>query len=229
MAIGRDSTVEGSFVSSGNLNRGIAYRLESKRSWPKDFHNRVYMEMSDERMDGLGLAWWGITSARLVDWQALRGASAVETYRNGIATLDELDAGYKALVRAHGDDGPMLETTSWKTLRWLFEAASRIKKLKVPSNVFSSKLCHFILPTAFVVVDRQVAPGLSLDYGEHWTTCKKAWNAADNKDELEGILAAAIREAPTNEISVHYPWSTKIVELCLIGSRRPNGKQRMGL
>jgi hypothetical protein len=114
-------------------------------------------------------------------------------------------------------DGPTealhLKTTSWTQLKALYSIAHAIKGVSSP--VFGSKLCHFLAPDAYIIIDRDVV-GLETDeYNDYWHYCHEQWKSASSKDELKSTLQAAM---PTEAV-LYFPWSTKITELCIIGRK----------
>ena len=87
----------------------------------------------------------------------------------------------------------------------------------VGSPVFASKLCHFILPSAFPVVDGEAVQGSAIPYVDYWERCRACWTGCREKRELR----AELRDRMSSEPIVSYPWSTKITELCWIGVAHP--------
>jgi hypothetical protein len=113
---------------------------------------------------------------------------------------------------------PTIETVPWPVLEPLFDRAVGLKPTKYPSLVFGSKLCHFILPAAFVVVDN-VLTGVPGSYAPHWLRHRELWLGCETREKLKTYLGDKIRKLSSCEPGDDYPWATKIVELCLIGSR----------
>lgn len=85
----------------------------------------------------------------------------------------------------------------------------------VESPVFASKLCHFLLPNIFPVIDHAVVD-VNGCYFDYWTYCSRQWQGCEEKALLIDIMKKAIGVS----VFAQYPFSTKIVELCLIGERQ---------
>lgn len=133
---------------------------------------------------------------------------------------------YQVITGAPGNQPSMdLATAEWSMLADLYETARLIKGVQSP--VFPSKLCHFILPNLYPVIDRAVI-GLDSSYQAYWRYCQHQWLSCTARNDLIDRLKKVIVEgtmprqgAPAGEVAAQYPWSTKITELCLIGSRVP--------
>jgi hypothetical protein len=111
-----------------------------------------------------------------------------------------------------------LQTACWEQIAPLFAIAHAIKD--VDSPVFGSKLCHFLLPDAFPVIDRS-AVGLGWrSYEEYWRYCHEQWVECSQKSDLTD----ALRREVGFELMPSYPFTTKLTELCLIGSRAASSR-----
>jgi hypothetical protein len=113
-------------------------------------------------------------------------------------------------IRSKCDDEPSITTLQWEDLDALFLLVAQIKPR---SAVFAGKLCHFIFPKVFIVMDNlgtQV-----LDYEFYWRGMKDEWVRFKEKDKAVKILRNAIKS--DKPLHVHYPVETKIMELSHIG------------
>ncbi len=92
----------------------------------------------------------------------------------------------------------------------------------VPSPVFTSKFCHFLLPKVFPVVDNEGSGNRWPRYEQYFTHVQAVWAGTpeDTRVELETAMAAAVTKggAPVNP---EFPMVNKIVELRLIGRQHP--------
>ena len=109
-----------------------------------------------------------------------------------------------------------IENAEWKDVSTLFDLTQRIKGSQSP--VFASKLCHFLFPSAFVVVDWTLTGCAGRPYGAFWAEAQHAWLrlSISHRRRLVEELRRAIRQPGSGR----YPWATKIVELCIIGARQ---------
>ncbi len=194
-----------------NLKVGISV-WRNKPRWDQDFHNSFYEKLYQNRAGGLNREWWDGIVDDLSNWKAIRPYPKEDIHKRGLDYLPNLQKEYLRVLDLSGIGEPNLEICSWETLRDLFGVAADIKETMPFSPVFASKLCHFIFPSAYPVVDRQVV-GLSGSYSKYWHYCQGQWSAGKIKYDLVEHLKFEIGA----EIFEHFPWSTKIVELCMIG------------
>jgi len=202
-------------LTAANLKAGIKVLKVSKPAWGNDFHDTLYIELKELKANGLDEQWWQKIVYKLWDWKAIRPLSRATILHEGLKSLPQLRAEYNAILKVTDKREPRLETVSWDILSGLYTVASSIKKTKYPSPVFGSKLCHFILPKVFPVIDREMV-GVSGEYREYWINCKEQWMTCTVKQELIMQLQRAMKVQATSD----YPWASKIVELCKIGAKR---------
>jgi hypothetical protein len=119
---------------------------------------------------------------------------------------------YQKLINKCQGKTPNITFLKWSDVEPLFLVAKEIKG--VPSPVFASKFCHFMLPGVYPIVDNEVLGGCK-SYQVYWKICKKLWNETKNKDALIKLLSKQIGKG----VISGYPWPTKVFELCLIGYR----------
>ncbi len=200
-------------LTETNLLAGIALWRTQKTNLPRDFHNEFYQELSRLKQNGLNAAWWGQIVNYLSGWKALRPSAKEEIYGRGVERLEQLQAAYNRIVASCGEQSLSLTVANWTSLEELYAVAFAIKAANSP--VFGSKLCHFILPNAFPVIDRDVIGVDSRAYYEYWQFCKAQWSECTEREALQQTLQRTIGEA----VHAAYPYSTKVTELCIIGSR----------
>lgn len=197
-------------VSLDNLRVGIEWWLS--KGWPHDFHNSFYHDIYDSRSTGLDQDWWNATVGRLGQWKAYRGLSPPNTRADilarGNAILERLSTHYTD-VRTASNEEPSIMTLDWGAVAPLFDLAFSIK----PSEVFAGKLCHFMLPKAFFVMDNQ-ATGV-FDYEFLWRGLKDEFSRFTNMIEARTLLATSMQ--CKKDLHPEYPFETKITELCCIG------------
>jgi hypothetical protein len=210
-----------------NLMEGIRVwrkkQVKDPIHWPSDFHNRDYQELRDLLAGDLDNYWWECTVDVLVSWKATRGRMPVaKIIASGQELLPDLKIGYERILRATEGEEPTLDNSSWTALKSLFDTASEIKNrlMKEDSPVFGSKLCHFIFPSAFVPVDREVLGFQGNAYPAFWQECQRQW--VECKPATQADLVETLKRAMGAQPVEHFPWCTKITELCLIGCRPPH-------
>ncbi len=86
---------------------------------------------------------------------------------------------------------------------------SQIKDVRSP--VFCSKLCHFVAPTKFPVIDN-AAMGLPYrDYGTYWMFVRREWCETSNEERQR--FEAELKAEIDDELTPNYPLACKIVEI----------------
>ena len=191
-----------------NLRIGIEVWKEKK--WPDDFHSSLYSDLS--RWSGIDLKFWDRVLNELARWGALRGVSKEVIRLRGIQVLPDLQREYTRILHSHNDKKPDLNDVKWQELESLFSITHSIKGANSP--VFASKMCHFLLPDCFIVIDNAVI-GVNEIYPVYWFRGQYAWSKCEDKELLKKELQNYARVS----LPSIFPWSTKITELCLIGSK----------
>jgi hypothetical protein len=204
-------------VTISNFKAGVRV-WRKKPNWDQDFHNSFYGKLERSRANGLTSIWWNRIVDDLWNWRAIRPSPKDEICRRGLLYLPELQSEYTKLKNLAREQEPNLETSRWDDLEGLFGVAAEIKITMPFSPVFASKLCHFIFPAAYPVVDRQVV-GISGSYANYWDYCQAQWVNCQVKDDLIGMLRREIGPY----VFGNFPWSNKIVELCMIGKNEISG------
>jgi hypothetical protein len=202
-----------SIISSTNLVYGIKYWYEKKSKWPSDFHNQFYLDLATLREDGITEQWWRSILPHLRGWKAIRPLPTQTIMIRGLSHLETLSNEYEKLRKHIEHSESTFATLRWEDVAGLYEVAHSIKGVKPP--VFGSKLCHFLIPEAFPVIDGDAVGIRGYDYMQYWQYCQEKWEACDEKESLIDRLRVAIND-PVSDI---YPWGPKITEICLIGQR----------
>ena len=198
-------------ISLNNLKAGLEWWR--KQNWPQDIHNADYYDIYGVRTAGPTKEWWGATVDRLSQWRAYRGPTPPNTKADissrGMRCLTELQAQYAKIVASTSTE-PSIGDLSWEGVADLFTAVSNIKP---NSPVFAGKMCHFLFPKLFIVMDNLATS--VFDYEFYWRGMKDEWNRFKEKSNSQNRLAKAIR----SDKSLHplYPFETKIIELSHIG------------
>jgi hypothetical protein len=141
----------------------------------------------------------------------MKGCTKEWIKKQGIRRLDEIRRLYQQLIG--GAEEPCIVNLHWTNIHQLFDIALAVKGTKSP--VFASKLCHFIFPKLFIVIDNK-ATGIC-HYELFWRGLKDAWNAFEQQEEAKRILFSAIRNGQNISIHPNYPVETTIMEICAIG------------
>jgi hypothetical protein len=206
-------------LTEANLDAGIDYWRNTKTKWEPDFHNAIYKKYYEkQQLNGLDEAWWKFMLDELGPpprgWSAIRPKRKDYILKRGLERLVQLQTARDRIFRAIEPQRPGLENTNWALLRELYLCAKSIKN--VDSPVFASKLCHFIIPNTFPIIDGEAIGFQNNDYSRYWDFCRCQWLDCQVKEKLQSRLRMSIG----NEIVDCYPWSTKLTELCIIGNRK---------
>jgi hypothetical protein len=198
-------------VNLDNLHAGLEWWRKS--SWPQDIHNADYHDIYGIRDEGPTEIWWGKTVDRLSQWRAYRGPKPPNTKdgitKRGKRCLDKLQTQYAKIIASNGTE-PSIADLSWENVADMFAI---ISKIKPNSPVFAGKMCHFLFPKLFIVMDNLATS--VFDYEFYWRGMKDEWNRLKEKGKARNILAKAIHsDKPLHPL---YPFETKIIELSHIG------------
>lgn len=199
-------------ISLHNLRVGLKWWHQN--GWPSDMHNSDYADLYAQRSTvGTG-PWWSKTVDRLWDWKAIRNRtppnSKADILNRGQSRLGAI-AKWHAEIIARCTGEPSIANLSWEDVAPLFALAYGIKRGNHP--VFASKMCHFMFPRVFVVMDHSVTG--TFEYEFYWRGMKAEWGRLAKKAEACYILTNAIQSK--KGIFIFYPYETKIMELCHIG------------
>ncbi len=190
-------------LTPDNLKRGMDGFWD--RGWPKDFHADLYDYLAEIQRDGLSSEWWDESVGFLSEWQAIRPKTKEFVHQRGKPRLAKMR---KSLQNIKAQD---IKTCEWDSVADLFNTAHEIKNVHSP--VLASKLCHFILPAIFPVLDNEALDFPIPSYQYYWNYCRQQWLACDNKKQLKEILRPHLNQ----QDGENYPWAVKIIELCIMG------------
>jgi len=188
-------------------------------NWRQDFHNGEYQRWAREFPHGdFSLGNFGPMARTLRAWQAPRpitDATIRERYAN---VISELNGAWKQSIEpVLGED---ISTVRWEQIEAFTDVVSQIKPGRKPSAVFTSKFCHFLVPSVFPVVDNAALGLGTKPYRESFRAVQDIWVATPQllREQLTDALRDQIllRGGPLYDA---YPFANKIVELRLIGRR----------
>ncbi len=198
-------------VNLDNLQAGLKWWRKS--DWPKDIHNTAYYDIYGIRAKGPTEIWWDNTVNRLSQWHAYRGPNPPNTKdaitKRGKRYLAILQLQYTKIL-SKNDTEPSIADLSWENITDMFAI---ISKIKPNSSVFAGKMCHFLFPKLFIVMDNFATN--VFDYEFYWRGMKEEWKRLKDKGAARNILANAIHS--NKPLHPLYPFETKIIELSHIG------------
>ena len=198
------------------LNQGIEYWRQT--NWPQDFHNEFYQYIGGIQARGLFSGeWWNAILPILRKWRATRPRSSEYLTERAINRFDALSNVWNQnIAPVIGQD---IETIEWINIAPFVSLVAEIKNVRSP--VFSSKLCHFLAPQIFPVVDNAAMGNPFNSYEEYFNSGRQEWLETDN--EARAVLLQAIADVIGLDIAANYPKKCKIIELCFIGRNQNNG------
>ncbi|TSK08556.1 MAG: hypothetical protein FPO08_04410 [Geobacter sp.] len=205
-------TLENLRIRIDHLFKRLAkHGKQSEGVW--DFHNNLYCRLEEHRGRGLDHEFWNFLVDELAKWRAIRGRPehTKRAIRDaGLKLLPDLKYCFYRLAGKVTNELPTIETLVWSDVEPLFEVAAQIKKVSSP--MFASKLCHFLVPSAYFVTDGELVKPEWNEYRHYWENCQASWLAQSEKEALKNAL---LMRMPVNCIPCStYPWQTKITELC---------------
>ncbi|GAA5266111.1 hypothetical protein ACOSOMT5_P2538 [Acidiphilium sp. MT5] len=204
------------------LESGI--RFWRKTKWPQDFHEYFYKHELPPALNRTSFeVWWGRILPILTRWKATRPKSSDDLTRNARDLFPTLRIAYNAYNEKIFLKNDIAEV-DWDEIAEFTSIVYSIKKVNSP--VFTSKLCHFISPCIFPVVDNKSMGNPFQSYEEYFKYCKNLWanTVPETQNELIGILTKNIvdgRCAKIRELTVsdNFPIKCKLIELCIIGRK----------
>jgi hypothetical protein len=198
-------------ISLNNLHNGICWWKKGK--WAPDLLNAEYYDIYNLRANGITKAWWATAVDWLSRWRAYRGSTPpntkAEILKSGYKILDKIRSEYTCLIGKSSEE-PSITAMSWDDVATLFALAQSIKP---KSPVFAGKMCHFVFPKLFIVMDNLATE--VFDYEFYWRRMQDEWQRFQEKAQAQKQLIQAING--NKPLHPHYPLETKIMELCHIG------------
>jgi hypothetical protein len=204
-----------------NLEAGIHWWLTNTPKWGADIMNSEYKDIYGQRIAGVTMEWWDAAVDRLWNWKAIRSPRRPNTKdeikARGQERLNRISEQYDTICTISTSE-PRICDSTWEQLQGLFDVCSEIKwgERKNASPVFACKMCHFLFPAIFPIVDN-LATGV-FDYEFYWRGMKDEWRRFAYKEEAKARLNVYVNSAGAAHES--YPWETKIIELSHIGYSR---------
>lgn len=193
----------------------------TKTDWPSDFHNRDYPTMAAEHPDDrFDAVWWARVEPRLTRWRAFRPIPRAIVAANVATNTADLAATWKQSCKPYLHTDIADPAVTWDAVRAFPEVVYRLKPTRSP--VFPSKLCHFLLPKVFPVVDGLALAGHPNTYEAYFRLVKGTWETTPQSTQQR--LIAEIADLVTESgrpLDSAFPVVTKIVELALIGRNHP--------
>lgn len=197
----------------------------TKTDWPHDFHNRDYPILAAENPDGrFDADWWTNVQPRLTRWNAFRPVARAVVAANVAANAADLATAWNQSCKPYRSADIADPAVTWEAVQAFPKVVFRLKPTRSGSPVFPSKLCHFLLPKVFPVIDGLALAGHSLTYEAYFRLVKGTWAATP--DDMQQRLTAEITHLVNESgrpLDPAFPVVTKIVELALIGRDHPVG------
>lgn len=195
------------------LRAGIRYW-----PWSRDLHNQFYRDIASCFDGNFDDAWWDCVWGPLYKWRATRGGGTKRAMQARAQKLyprlnEEWGRHCVPLLKSGAD----LESVKWDEVAPFADLVTQIKNVRSP--VFTSKLCHFLLPRVFPVVDNRAMGNPYRTYADYFAAARTEWldTPAPVQKQLRSVLGTRIG----SQMNRDYPEVSKIVELCFIGRRHP--------
>jgi hypothetical protein len=201
------------------LADGLAFRRG--RRWDSDVGNAAYEEWARQNPNGnFTLAWWQrYQLPRLSRWRAIRPYGHADLTPRFIAGATALSAAWDVACAPYlGRD---ITSVTWQQVMAFHDEVAKIKPTKAPSPVFTSKFCHFLLPSVFPVVDREAVGGGWPTYRDYFNYVQYEWNTTDVSTR-NSLIAALTEATGSTRLYSGYPVVARVVELRLIGRSHPS-------
>jgi hypothetical protein len=206
-------------ITPMHLDAGM--RWWKRAGWEGDFLNLEYGAIYGSRSEGLTANWWEKTVDRLWKWGAIRSPIGPNNTKESIriagnAQFTELSEAFRKIRMASRRQEPLIADLEWEQISDLFWLAHQMKNgdNSHASPVFASKLCHFTFPRLFPVMDN-TGTGI-WEFEFFWRGMKEEWLRFQHKKDAIQVLRREIEiSSPPHAL---YPFETKIIELCQIGS-----------
>jgi hypothetical protein len=203
-----------------DLNAGATW-WRTKTNWPADFHNRDYPVMAAESSNGrFDAAWWAKVQPRLTQWNAFRPTPRSVVAAQVAAQADALARAWRSACEPLREVDISAAQVTWEALHAFPDVVATLKPTRSP--VFPSKLCHFLLPKVFPVLDGVALGRQSSTYERYFKEVKGTWEVThpETRDALVAEMTRLVEQLD-RPLAPEFPLVTKIVELALIGQRYP--------
>ncbi|HEY5245866.1 MAG TPA: hypothetical protein VIJ60_09380, partial [Acidimicrobiales bacterium] len=165
--------------------------------------------------------WWKPFLRRLHDWIAIRPATYAEVTERFVERREALTLAWAAYGAPYRDFD--ITCVTWAQVCGFTDIVGEIKPMKgLPSPVFTSKFCHFLLPKVFPVVDNEGSGNRWPRYEQYFNHVQSLW--ASTPDDIRAALIATMVEAVEitgTKLNPEFPMVNKIIELRLIGRQHP--------
>ena len=216
----RVMTAEGQALNE--LRAGVTF-WRTHPKWPQDLHNQDYEKWDRENSNGnFTSEWWHrYQLPKLKFWIATRPVSAEVLTRRFEASIPSLRTAWQAACLPHLKSN--ISMVAWEDVAAFPDEVAKIKPMKAgTSAVFTSKFCHFLLPSVFPVVDNEALGNGWPSYETYFKWVQTEWAATDTctRDLLIAELTRMIGECGP-PVFAEFPVINKIVELRLMGRRHP--------
>lgn len=152
-------------LNERNLRAAINYWRNEKPNWDPDFHNHHYHELEKLKRNGFTKKWWKEMVDLLWYWRAIRPKTKKFIYERGLERLDSIETEYMMILDDLPNKYAGMENGNWTYIYKLFSTTSEIKNVNSP--VFPSKMCHFMLPNQYPVIDWE-AVGVRTNHYQHY-------------------------------------------------------------
>jgi hypothetical protein len=210
---GTDGGAVGMPVTMEEFERGVA--VWGTTRWPTDFHNAFYADLAEANPRGrFTEAWWQWLRPHVVAWKAYRPEPVAVLAERARERFERLDDKWLECCAPVSDRE--VAQVDW---RQVAAFAAVVNELKPGSAVFTGKVCHFLLPAVFPLVDNW---GMGLPFGRtyaaHFKGVRREVETTPDGVLQEATEALASRiQAP---LTPGYPLTNKAIELCLIGRHK---------
>ncbi|MEX2317499.1 MAG: hypothetical protein WD669_10140 [Pirellulales bacterium] len=151
-------------VTREALERGIDKTFAARTSKRKslsgegefDFDDALYRELEASKEEaGIDAQFWTFLVDTLWDWRAIRSKVEPNTKHairsRGVHQLPTLARYVSDILKKGNDSIATVQTLEWDDVEPLFVVAQSIKNATRPT--FGSKLCHFLVPSAYFIWD----------------------------------------------------------------------------
>jgi hypothetical protein len=198
-------------ITIDNLDKGLESWF-SHKDWEGDLHSEFYRNLYKKRETLSIEKYWLSLVENLAGWRAMRPVPKNTIIERGKLLLSNLERNIRYIKRRYSDVNSILDA-NWPDLELLFDFSKKIKGVESP--VFASKMCHFIFPNLYPVIDNEYV-GIGSGYYAYWKECKAGWLSCPNPQEIINHFITMGKL----QLFDKYPYHTKIAEICSAGKRK---------